>query len=194
MQVLETLQITRNALGRGVFPHHLAFLLDLPIRRLLLHPAVLARRLGSGGRERVVEIGPGSRVHSVSVAAHCGFLAAVDVQPEMLAKLRSRAARRQGARVACVAGNATTLPFINASFGTVFMVTVFGEVSNRGALLLEIRRVLEDQGTLSISEHLPDPDFWTSAQLVRVVEHHGFEFTGRHGPWWTYTATFKKRD
>jgi ubiquinone/menaquinone biosynthesis C-methylase UbiE len=193
MQVRKALHIIRNALGRGVFPHHFAFLLDLPIRRLLLHPAVLARRVGLGGRERVLEIGPGSGVYSLTVAAQCGYLVAVDIQPEMLAKVRSRVARRHGSRVACVAGNAVTLPFINASFRTVFMVTVFGEISNRDGLLMEIRRVLEDQGTLSISEHLPDPDFWTSAALVRVVEPHGFEYTGRHGAWWTYTLTFKKR-
>jgi ubiquinone/menaquinone biosynthesis C-methylase UbiE len=175
-----------------VFPHQASFLLDLPARRFLLDPMVLGRRLRLQGTERVLEIGAGSGFYSRSVAGRCARLVAVDVQPEMLVKMRPRVKRREMTAPTCIAANGTALPFVGSSFDIIFMVAVFGEVVDQTAFLSEIARVLVDGGTLAISEHLPDPDFVRSTRLVPLIEQHGFRFAGHRGPWWAYTATFRK--
>ena len=192
MPRLNPLPAISRAFGRGVFPHRFSFLLELPARHLLLSPLTLARRLRLDARHRVLEVGAGSGFYSLAIAARSGYLVALDLQPEMLRKVGISARRAEVRRLACVAGDATALPFANESFTTVYMVAVFGEVSDSRALLLEIHRILEGRGTLSISEHLPDPDFTRESRLTPLVESHGFELAGRHGTSWTYTATFRK--
>jgi hypothetical protein len=47
--------ILQHAAGRGSFPHQLAFLIDNPLRRLLITPETLADRLALTPSARVLE-------------------------------------------------------------------------------------------------------------------------------------------
>lgn len=116
----------------------------------------------------------------------------LDLQPEMLRKARSRHPDLQ--KFPSVAADASCLPFADHSFDTVVMVTVFGEVKRIDALLRETYRLLRGDGTLSISEHLPDPDFTRCSQLRNLVEPNGFRLVSRLGPPWSYTANFRKEE
>ena len=69
---------------------------------------------------------------------------------------------------------------------------ILGEIADRSAFLAEARRVLKPGGVLSVSEHLPDPDFTPCAKVRSLVVRAGFEFVGRDGAWWSYTANFMK--
>jgi len=69
-----------------------------------------------------------------------------------------------------------------------------GEVANRKAFLSEARRVLKPGGILSISEHLPDPDFSPYAKVKSLVEKEGFTVSRRYGAKWSYTANFRKSE
>ena len=69
---------------------------------------------------------------------------------------------------------------------------MLGEMADRGAFLGEARRVLRSGGALSISEHLPDPDFSPCARVRALVERWGLKFQGQSGSWWSYTANFWK--
>lgn len=71
------------------------------------------------------------------------------------------------------------------------MVTVFGEIHDPEACLAEARRVLKPAGVLSVSEHLPDPDFTAFPALRRRVEAAGFALEARFGARWAYTANFR---
>jgi len=69
------------------------FLLN-PLRPLVLPPQTMVERLELHPQARVLELGPGPRYFSPTVAAAVpeGELVLVDVQPEMLAMARRRAA------------------------------------------------------------------------------------------------------
>lgn len=188
--MLETLRALKGGFWRGVFPHQLAFVLDLPGRGVLLSPATLAKRLPLHSDCRALEIGAGSGHYSVVIGAKCRRLTLLDLQPEMLRKAKAR--RDVTRRVDRVAANASMLPFRTGSFDVVYMVTVFGEVSHQDEMLGEIHRVLARGGVLSISEHLPDVDFAMCSRVRRLVEGHGFELYRREGPPWSYTASFRK--
>ena len=51
--------IIKRLAGRGIYPHELAFLLDSPIRKLILSPNKLADRLHLSDSSIVLEIGSG---------------------------------------------------------------------------------------------------------------------------------------
>lgn len=181
-----------RALSRGVFPHELAAFLELAPRRLLLSPRQLVRRTEITSHQRVLEIGAGSGFYSAEMVRATRHLVMLDLQPEMLRKARSRHPQLQS--VPCIAADASCLPFADHSFDTIVMVTVFGEVKRTDALLRETYRLLRSDGTLSISEHLPDPDFTRASPLRNLVEPHGFRLESRVGPPWSYTANFRKHE
>lgn len=176
------------------FPHQLAWLIDNPVRRLLISPEALADRLGLEGSERVLEVGPGSGYFSVELARRLdrGRLELFDLQREMLEKARAKLDRAGCANVGFTAGDARELPFADASFDLALLVAVIGEVTEQRACLRSLRRVLRPGGTLAFHEHVPDPDRFSLVELRELVEAEGFRFLASDGPSWNYTAQFER--
>lgn len=81
-----------NAFGRGVFPHQMSSVLDLPLRNILLSPRKLVARLALTDTSQVLEVGAGSGFYSVEVARRVskGRLQLLDLQPEMLHKAQQK--------------------------------------------------------------------------------------------------------
>lgn len=190
----EWIKKVKTAFSRGVFPHELSFIIDNPIRSLLLSPSQLASRLPLRNAARVLEVGAGSGFYSAAVARRIphGHLELLDLQPEMLDKARRNLAIKELNNVGYTLADAATLPFEKNSFDVIFLVTVFGEIAERQAFLQEARRVLKFGGVLSISEHLPDPDFSSFGKVKTLVEREGFVFSVQYGAAWNYTANFSK--
>lgn len=186
----------KNALVRGVFPPEMSFFLDLPWRNIMLSPEKLAARLSLTSKMQVLEIGAGSGFYSVEVARRVseGRLELLDLQPEMLKKARQKLEAKGLFNVGYTLADADALPFKKHSHDVIFLVTVLGEVANQKAFLTEAYRVLKPEGVLSISEHLPDPDFLPFAKVELLVEKPGFEFIERYGAKWSYTANFRKAE
>jgi ubiquinone/menaquinone biosynthesis C-methylase UbiE len=184
----------KNTLTRGVFPHEMSFLLELGWRNLVLSPRRLAARLPLTTASRVLEVGAGPGFYSAEVARLVpgGRLELLDLQPEMLGKARRKLEIEGLTNVGYTVADAGQLPFGDDAFDLIFLVAVPGEMADRGAFLGEARRVLRSGGALSISEHLPDPDFSPCARVKSLVEAAGFEFMGRGGSRWSYTANFWK--
>lgn len=182
----------RRAVGRGVFPYPFAWILELPWRRLLLSPAVLVSRLPLRTDARVLELGAGSGYYSTVVSGRLreGNLVLLDLQPGMLARCRSRCERGGSGKDLYVVGDGAALPLADAQFDLVYLVTVLGEAQDRVACIEEARRVLKPGGMLSISEHLPDPDFVSLRAVCNAVARAGFVLDGWHGSRWAYTANF----
>ena len=177
------------------FPHQMSFILELPLRRLLISPSQLADRLHLKKNSRVLEVGCGSGVFSVEVARRvpAGHLELFDLQAEMLEKARGKIeAAGLGKVVGYTRGDARRLAFPRGSFDTAFLVAVLGEVPEPRKCLRALHRILRPGGLLSITEHLPDPDFSRLPTLRALVEDEGFELEEHFGPPWSYTANFRR--
>jgi len=165
-------------------------LLHSPLRKRSFSPEAAAQRHGVGPGMTVLEVGPGDGYLTVAVAsgtAPGGRLICLDVQLAMLRKLR-KALGSHTFPLVCASGS--RLPFRAGVFDLVFLSHVLGEIPDRTGALAEYARVLRPNGTLAITEGLPDPDFIRCARLVRMARSAGFRPSERFGHILHYTQRF----
>ncbi len=175
-------------------PARFAFLLEHPLRRYLLGLPRLLDCLPLRSGMRILDLGAGSGVVAEAVGERAGTaeLVLVDAQVNMLRRARRRL-RRAGLSLgdyAVALGEA--LPFAADVFDLVLMVTVLGEVDDVKTVLGEAHRVLRPGGVLSVSEHLPDPDFRSLPVVRDLVRPLGFVERERRGGRWSFTVNFEK--
>jgi ubiquinone/menaquinone biosynthesis C-methylase UbiE len=171
------------------------------------HPIVTRERLRSvlapQPGERVLEIGPGTGYYTLdiagwvavgtaagggSAAATAGTVEIFDLQQEFLDHVMRRAAERGLANVVPTQGDATALPYEDASMDAVVLTAVLGEIPDPGAALCEIRRVLKPAGRLVVGELFGDPHFTTRAGLERQAAEAGLACETHSGNWFAYFA------
>ena len=175
-------------MGQSVFPARYAWFLEGPWRRWVLSPEQLAERLPLDANVTACEIGIGGGYYARHLAKRVQRLIGVDLQFAMLRRVRQRGAV---ANVLLIQGDAAALPLASASVDLLIAVTVLGELPSADAAIAEASRVLRPAGVLSISEHLPDPDFVSLRRLQQICERQGFAFERRFGRRWSYTANFR---
>ncbi|NLG51785.1 MAG: methyltransferase domain-containing protein [Chloroflexi bacterium] len=186
--------IQRRVRQDGAYPHQLAFVLLLPLRRLFITPQQVADRLALPPNARVLELGPGPGYLSVEVARRIpqGYLLLADIQMEMLHQARRRLERARVEQVGYVQANALALPLAEGAFDAAFLVTVLGEVPEPRACLRELYRVLRPQGLLSITEQPIDPDHIPLSELRVMAEEAGLALEQVFGRGKNYTANLRK--
>lgn len=176
--------------GKGVYPAERAGWLLNPLRGLIMPPGRMVRELRLRPTYHVLEIGPGPGWFSPSLARAIpqGRLTLFDIQREMLEMARSRLEAAGLANFDLVEGDAARLPFPDASFHLVLMVTVLGEIADPASAMRDIARVLKPQGRVAITEQLGDPDHVTRATLRRMATNAGLEVERISGSALLYTA------
>jgi ubiquinone/menaquinone biosynthesis C-methylase UbiE len=159
------------------------------------HPIVTRERLRAVLRpdpgERLLEIGPGTGYYTLDMAEWLGPEGRVeifDLQQDFLDHTMRRAAERGLANVVPTQGDATDLPYEEASIDAVILTAVLGEIPEPAAALREIHRVLKPGGRLVVGELFGDPHFTTLASLKRQAAEVGLRFEERSGNWFGYFA------
>jgi ubiquinone/menaquinone biosynthesis C-methylase UbiE len=111
------------------------------VREELVPPAIDDVDLGGA----VLEVGPGFGPATEVLARRTGQLTALEIDPGLAASLRERL----GDRAEIVEGDATTMPFADASFDAVACFTMLHHVPSAAAqdrLFAEVARVLRPGG------------------------------------------------
>jgi ubiquinone/menaquinone biosynthesis C-methylase UbiE len=166
------------------------------------HPIVTRDRLrevlAPEPGERVLEIGPGTGYYTLDMAEWLapgtggagdgGTVEIFDLQQEFLDHVMGRAAERGLANVVPTQGDATDLPYEDASMDAVVLTAVLGEIPDPAAALREIRRVLKPGGRLIVGELFGDPHFTTQASLKRQAAEAGLAYQSHSGNWFAYFA------
>jgi SAM-dependent methyltransferase len=152
------------------------------------HPLITRARLREAleprSGERVLEIGPGTGYYALEAAewiGRDGRLEIFDLQQEMLDHTMRRARERGLDNVAATQGDATRLPFDDASFDAAYLVTVLGEIPDQDAALRELRRVLRPGGRLVVGEVALDPHVVFPGPLRGRAEAAGLRFERQVG-------------
>ena len=159
------------------------------------HPIITRERLRAVLRpapgERLLEIGVGTGYYSRELAewvAPGGTLELFDLQQEFLDHVMRAAGERGLTNLVPTRGDATRLPYEDASIDAVVLTAVLGEIPDTAAALREIRRVLKPTGRLVVGELFGDPHFTTRASLERLGAEAGLALSERSGNWFGYFA------
>lgn len=189
-------KLRTSVAGRGVYPASQAKWLLHPLRRFIMSPRRMVKRLALRPTDHVLEIGPGPGWFSpvIAQAIPQGRLVLFDIQDEMLrlADLRLKAA---GVTVhQCLAGDAIKLPFEADAFDAALMVTVLGEINDPARALKEVARVLRPGGRAVIAEQLGDPDHVRRADLQSMAAASGLRIARIEGSPFLYTAILRPEE
>ena len=158
------------------------------------HPIITRDRLRAvlrpepGGR--VLEIGPGVGYYTLDMAKWVGggSIEIFDLQQEFLDHVMQRAGERGLTNVVPTQGDATGLPYEDASMDAVVLTAVLGEIPEPVDALREINRVLKPTGRLVVGELFGDPHFTTLTSLKRQSAEAGLTFEESSGNWFGYFA------
>lgn len=183
----------RSFAGKGVYPVSQAGWLLTPLRRLVMSPRRMMKRLALAPGEQVLEVGPGPGWFSPEIARLIapGRLALFDIQREMLALADARLKRVGLSNYDCVDGDAVALPFADGQFDAVVFVTVLGEVGDPGKALREAARVLRPTGRVLVAEQMGDPDRVLADVLATLAKDAGLEIVRSEGSWLLYAAVLR---
>ncbi|HET7455950.1 MAG TPA: methyltransferase domain-containing protein [Solirubrobacterales bacterium] len=159
------------------------------------HPFITRDRLKEVLRpqpgERLLELGVGTGYYSCELAEWVGpegTLELFDLQQKFLDHTMRVAADRGLTNLVSTQGDATQLPYEDASIDGVILTAVLGEIPHRAAALSEIRRVLKSDGRLVVGELFGDPHFTSRGSLRRLVADAGLEVVEYSGPRLGYFA------
>ncbi len=160
---LERPQARGDGVGRFYLGREIAFVmghqgadwLERPEREQEERPSLLLQALGVKAGDTIADIGAGTGYFAFRLAqmAPRGKVLAVDIQPEMLQKIRERA-RESGIRnVEPVRGSATDPGLAPASVDLVIMVDVYHEFSHPCEMIRAIARSLKPGGRVALVEY-----------------------------------------
>jgi ubiquinone/menaquinone biosynthesis C-methylase UbiE len=159
------------------------------------HPVITRDRLRTvlspAPGERLLELGVGTGYYSLDLAEWVGpdgRLELFDLQQEFLDHVTRAAAERGLTNLVPTQGDATALPYEDASMDAVILTAVLGEIPDTAAALREIRRVLKPNGRLVVGELFGDPHFTTLASLKRQAAEAGLSYAEHSGNWFAYFA------
>jgi len=148
--------------------------------------AVLAPRPG----DRILEIGPGTGYYTLDMAGWvgAGTIEIFDLQQEFLDHTMGRARERGLENVVPTQGDATALPYDDASIDAVVLTAVLGEIPDQEKAMREISRVLRPEGRLVVGELIGDPHFTGPGALEKRGAAAGLRLVERSGPSFGYFA------
>jgi len=174
------------------------YFLDSRLRTMMQPSSEIIGRSGIERGMTVMDLGCGTGVYAVEVAGTVGDggkVYAVDIQKAMIDRLKKKLEKPENKdihNIIPIVASAYELPFPDNSVDLVYMITVLAEIPDKERALEEVRRVLRDDGTLSVSEFFTDIDYPLRRTAKRWSESAGFRLKESRGNFFNYTLRFKK--
>lgn len=146
----------------------------------------------------IIEVGCGSGYYTVAVAKAIqpdGTVFAVDIQQGMLDKLKARMEQEGVNNIIPILADAEgEIPLDEEIADTVFSVTVLPEIPDPVKALLQVKRLLKDDGVFVNAEFLLDPDFPLRRTVVKWAKQAGFTLKQQVGNPLRHVLIFKKEE
>jgi len=126
-------------------------------------------------RARYCDLGVGDGMLTLMLAENASLVTAVDISPEMLAQLETRARAKGIDNVETVEGDIEDLPLPDASHDVVVASQALHHAAHPEKCLAEARRILVPGGRLLVIDLLAHTEEWVRDRLQHV--HLGFTET-----------------
>ena len=145
----------------------------------------------------VVEIGCGSGLYTVAVAKAIqpdGIVYAIDIQEGMLEKLRNRMKKEQVENIVPILADAEgRIDLEDEIADAIFSVTVLPEIPDPVKTLVQVKRLLNDDGVYVDAELLMDPDYPMKRTVRKWAEKAELVQIRDIGNIFSYILVFRKR-
>lgn len=161
-------------------------------------PSILIKALELRPGMEIVELGCGSGYYTVAVAKAiqpAGIVFAVDIQQGMLDKLQTRMERKGVENIIPVLADAEGyIPLDDGIADAVFSVTMLSEIPDPSKTLLQVKRLLKEDGIYANYEFLLDPDFPLRGTVIRWAQQAGFKLKREGGNPFRHVLVFTKEN
>ncbi len=168
--------------------------LDNPFTRVN-HAQFIVDHLGLEPGMKILDAGCGPGRVTLPLAEAVGpqgKVIALDVQEEMLARVRAKAEASDVTNIRCLQAKLGQGELPLDDFDRAVLVSVLGEIPNQAAALIEIYHALKPGGILSITEVIFDPHFQSRKSVRRLTQAAGFSEEAFLGKRLAYTMHVKK--
>ncbi|WP_274648776.1 class I SAM-dependent methyltransferase [Paenibacillus humicola] len=143
--------------------------LESPERKKLLSPEQLLEMLPIQKGDRILDIGAGTGYFSIPAAQMTeGTVYALDLEPEMLAALKSKIEEQSIPNIELVEASMTDMPFKDHSIDIVIASLVLHAVKPISMSLNEIKRVMKPNAHLVICEWEPKESPMGPPMKIRI--------------------------
>jgi SAM-dependent methyltransferase len=130
---------------------------DLPIHAEAEAMARTLQACALTGEAAVLDVACGPGILACAAAVEARHVTGVDITPAMIAQARARQAASGLANLAWRVGDATALPFADASFDRVTTRYSFHHMPDPAAALSEMKRVCRPGGRVVVIDATPSP-------------------------------------
>ncbi|MBI5560509.1 MAG: methyltransferase domain-containing protein [Deltaproteobacteria bacterium] len=185
-------------LVKSPFPPFLAFILDNPLRRVLIDRERFLRGMGVKEGDHVLEIGcgPGFFTETLSmIVGENGRVYAQDVEEAMVERVRRKSAGFRFSNVVPLLSNSSLIALAPGSCNVALCANVIEEIYKEGELegtVAELDRVLRKPAVVIVKEHR----FGGTGPMVRKAEklmlNLGYEKVLEEVTFFSYHMRFRK--
>ncbi|MFW9768186.1 MAG: class I SAM-dependent methyltransferase [Candidatus Thorarchaeota archaeon] len=169
-----------------------------PYRSRVQPPSMIIEALEIRSGMEIVELGCGSGFYTVAIAKAiqpAGLVFAVDIQQGMLDKLKVRMETEGVENIIPVLADAEGhIPLDDGTADAAFSVAVIPEIPDPIRAMLQVKRLLKDDGIFVDAELLLDPDYPMSRTVVNWARQAGFRLQRKVGNPFRYALVFEKDD
>ncbi len=173
-------------------------IIDNPIRRRFIQkPDLIATRMKFEPGMQVLEIGPGKGTYTKVVAKQIlpdGKVYAIDIQESIIEKLKDRIKGENISNVEPKVDDAYNLSFEDKSIDRIFAVACLPEIPSPVKVLEEFKRVLKNDGLISLCELFIDPDYPLRRTEKKWAINAGLIFIEQFGNFFSYQLHFGKKN
>ena len=157
-------------------------------------PSLLLEALDVRPGMEIVELGCGSGYYTVAVAKAiqpAGIVFAVDIQQGMLDKLQVRMEQEGVKNIIPVLADAEGhIPLDDGIADAVYSVTVLPEIPDPPKALLQVKRLLNEDGIFVNYEFMIDPDYPLPRTVVKWANQAGFTLKRQVGNVFRHVLVF----
>ncbi|HPI97861.1 MAG TPA: class I SAM-dependent methyltransferase [Synergistales bacterium] len=146
---------------------------DNPLLGLLKDPVRKLRSAGLEEGQKVLEVGCGPGFYTIPAARIVGsegHVFALDLHPGFIEKVREKAKREELSNISATVCNASDTSLPAGSMDLTFLFGLGHIAGGLDSLLLEMRRVLKEDGILSFEGH------GRTKPAIKSIEKAGFQF------------------
>ncbi len=166
-----------------------------PLRRRVLRPTTIARRIGIRSGMRVLLVDSGNGTTAEAIAREVGQTGHVDSLSSDASDARRAMELLADAgiqNVSVITAFPQRVPFDDDCFDAVCLLSAFKRTATPREILAEVWRVLRPAGRLSASDVISDPDYKRRRTVESWGEGAGFESLEHFGNTLAYTINFRK--